>query len=549
MKRHTDLLVACTACGALLLAACSKDKPTVVPEPEQASPLSITVADIGYAPADGDKTFAPTPRAATNGYKTGFTEGDAVGLYIVRDGVVTAANVKLTAVAITGGDTSDTSGANLTWTTDEELSHFSGNSYYLYYPWQSSPQGAPASGASVESIRDTEFFADMITSWQPATDQSDYAAGYSASDLMTAAGKITSRQTDGRQIVGFAMEHRMALTVVELPKTIYKFTNVPAIPEYTVSIAKAAFDARVQPYLMKDGTYRYLTNPRTAEPRDLTGSYTGADGTIHDFGFTPCTATGKYEIRKIDGGYTEKSHALQTGDFFLSDGNLLPKEADTELVQAANVVGIVFQTDPARIGEAEKKALGGKAHGLVMALKNAAIDLTWGPSDMDEGLTKCETKVATYNDISGLHNCTHIRTNRDGFDAYPAFKAAEDYNATCPVSSVSTGWYLPAAGQWWDIFQHLGQVPAIADKSEQTSQTSGHIYYHEQGDFLATLHASMEKIADENKDAFESRFWIWTSSEYSSSEARNWDSLHDYYLGSGYHRKDETGYVRPVLAF
>ena len=37
---------------------------------------------------------------------------------------------------------------------------------------------------------------------------------------------------------------------------------------------------------------------------------------------------------------------------------------------------------------------------------------------------------------------------------YPAFKAADDYNTTCPVPATTTGWYLPASGQWWDILQN-----------------------------------------------------------------------------------------------
>lgn len=73
-----------------------------------------------------------------------------------------------------------------------------------------------------------------------------------------------------------------------------------------------------------------------------------------------------------------KLHTLRVGDFFLADGRLLPYDTDKEKVQASNVVGIVFQTNPGRVGEAERKVLGGEAHALVMALKNAAVDVTFG---------------------------------------------------------------------------------------------------------------------------------------------------------------------------
>ena len=79
-----------------------------------------------------------------------------------------------------------------------------------------------------------------------------------------------------------------------------------------------------------------------------------------------------------------------------------------------------------------------------MAVKNIATRQAWGLFGMDEGLTTCRTKADNYNDISGYGNCEHIRANRGSFANYPAFKAADGYNTTCPVPATTTGWYLPA---------------------------------------------------------------------------------------------------------
>ena len=256
---------------------------------------------------------------------------------------------------------------------------------------------------------------------------------------------------------------------------------------------------------------------------------------------------------------------LKIGDYFYSDGTwsdggLRKLYADGSMVIAAEkpvpvsgktVVGIVFQTDKSRIGPKEKEKLGGedKAHGLVMALKNATTDQRWGPFGQDEGLTKCVTKADDYNDISGYGNCEHIRTNRGNFDNYPAFKAAYDYNTTCPVSATTTGWYLPASGQWWNILQNLGGCPVFAKQDEQTSSQSGDFTWTGQGDVPAALNAWMEKIATDSKDNFRNGDWLWSSSEYSDKRARFWYVSSRGTVCSDWTSKSSDVDVRPVLAF
>ena len=267
--------------------------------------------------------------------------------------------------------------------------------------------------------------------------------------------------------------------------------------------------------------------------------------------------------KKVKQSFT--ADELKIGDYFYSDGTwsdggLRKLYADGSMVIAAEkpvpvsgktVVGIVFQTDKSRIGAKEKEKLGGedKAHGLVMALKNATTDQRWGPFGQDEGLTKCVTKADDYNDISGYGNCEHIRTNRGNFDNYPAFKAAYDYNTTCPVSATTTGWYLPASGQWWNILQNLGGCPVFAKQDEQTSSQSGDFTWTGQGDVPAALNAWMEKIATDSKDNFRNGDWLWSSSEYSDNRARLWYVSSRGTVCSDWTSKSSDVDVRPVLAF
>ena len=519
----------------LLLVSCTQEEFPAVQD--KAQQLTISVTDGGYTSAVENMKTRVETRAVENGYTTEFTEGDACGFYMVRGGKPVYSNVKLTAEkdAATGGIMWKTDGTTLAAGMD-------GESYYLYYPYQADMAGKTATPAEGAVMTDAEFFKPLIDGWQPGDDQSTHAA-YTASDLMTAGGSTTG--TGNTIHLSFAMKHRMALAVIEMPKTVYRFTDAN-VPDYTVP-SEATFTGTAKPLRMADGTYRYLV---PASMPAIEGSYDEGNREFTINTSAPLPVNGEYKKYKVDGAAeTIKNHTLQVGDFFLADGNLLPKETEASEVRTVNVVGIVFQTDPKRIGQAEKNKLGGNVHGLVMAVKNIATWRAWGPYGQDEGLTKCVTKADNYNDISGYGNCEHIRANRGSFANYPAFKAADDYNTICPVPSTTTGWYLPASGQWWDILQNLGGCPVLADVTLQTSSDSGDFFWSGQGDVPAALNAWMGKIATASKDNFNDRDWFWSSSEYLDTGVRAWAVYSDGYVNCNWRNKGFSHGVRPVLAF
>ena len=535
----------------LLLVSCTQEEFPAVQD--KAQQLTISVTDGGYTSAVENMKTRVETRAVENGYTTEFTEGDACGFYMVRGGKSVYSNVKLTAEkdAATGGIMWKTDGTTLAAGMD-------GESYYLYYPYQADMAGKTATPAEGAVMTDAEFFKPLIDGWQPGDDQSTHAA-YTASDLMTAGGSTTG--TGNTIHLSFAMKHRMALAVIEMPKTVYKFIDAN-VPDYTVG-AEATFTGTAKPLRMADGTYRYLVH---SSMPTIEGCY---DGGNREFTITTSAShpvVGEYKRYKVDGAaetiknvtYAESGIA-RIGDFYCTKNNgttgyLIPKEADETTVQAAKVVGIVFQTDKSRIGAKEKEKLGGEGnvHGLVMAVKNIATRQAWGLFGMDEGLTTCRTKADNYNDISGYGNCEHIRTNRGNFDSYPAFKAAYDYNTTCPVPATTTGWYLPASGQWWDILQNLGGCPALADVTQQTSpDIAGEFLWKSQGDVPAALNKWMENIAVGDKDTFNNLVSFCSSSEHSKYHTWYWilNNFQGMVRCIWASKFDGSDNVRPVLAF
>ena len=498
--------------------------------------LTISIIDSGHASAEG-----PATRTVEDGYTTKFSEGDVCGLFMFRGGQTVYSNLKLTAET-------DAATGKLVWKPETGKSLAGGlpdENYYIYYPYQSDMTGKTAASTGA-TLTDAEFFAPLIDSWQPRKDQSSYEA-YAASDLMTANGSVETG-TDNSLTLTFSMAHRMALAVVELPAFVYRFTNKISIPDYVFS-SPTEFDSEALPYLISDGTCRYLFHPSAGMELSAYNDSRQCEFSIE---VQPNQiAGGSYRLYKPNGGRVVKLHTLQVGDFFLADGHLLPYDADNEKVQTSNVVGIVFQTNPARIGDAEKKVLGGEAHALVMALKNAAVDVTfWITRPVESYLPACTSKAEGYNDISGYWNSEQMRKACGDFSSYPALKAADEYNKYYPVPATTTGWYLPSSGQCWDLLQYLGGCPALADPAEQTSDALGYDERLGQGDVPAALNKWMAKIADKDKHTFASSDNIWTST-WSRSSVHNWD----IYAGGVYCRYLYTAIsygrmiVRPVLAF
>ena len=446
--------------AALLLTACTQEE-LPLPGADNAAPLAITVTDGGYAPtaSPGDMQKATATRATENGYRTDFTAGDQCGLYIVRNGAVVCENIKLTAAEGTEG--------GLVWQPDAGVTlagGLSGESYFLYYPYQENMKDKVTASAT----SDEEFFAPLINGWQPEADQSDYA-NYTNSDLMTAKG--TASKADGKLSLSFAMTHRMALAVIEMPKTVYKFTDT-GIPDYTILTA-ADFTAEAKPYRNSDGTYRYIVKPAQSAS-SLTGSY---DNGKKEFTVTPNgIVTGNYKTYKVDGAKTdEKSHDLQPGDYLLADGNLVGKDETLTTGQQADVIAIVFHAGHHANDGSDYSSTGigqQKCHGYAVALQDATSSYCmWGVYGTELGCYPTDGNGNKQNnhsnpdiDWSGYSYTQTIITAAGGKEnlnateqsGYPAtWYAVVDYeNNKAQAPANSSGWFLPSIGQMWNVYQN-----------------------------------------------------------------------------------------------
>ena len=450
-----------------------------------------------------------------------------------------------------------------------------------------------------------------VSAWTPdiesETDISDQSGGYAAFDVLyaSAIGRYD-------QAINLRFIHRMAkievilkagegITEEELEGATVTIFGDP-LTHSTAGLVSPGdqSDGEIKPYYdAATKKYEALVPPQDMTGKPLIRISIGSN----DFTYTPETeAAGKFgffggkryaytitvkangiDVQSVTSGtwvangeenVTSKrvkqrftADELKIGDYFYSDGTwsdggLRKIYADGSMhidyykpvpLRGKTVVGIVFQTDKSRIGKKEKEKLGGenKAHGLVMAVKNAnaAEKVIWSnESRYLDFLNDCVSKSNNYSDISGYGNCESIRSLEGNFDKYPALQAVDGYNTTCPVPTTTTGWYLPSSGQWWDILQNLGGCPALADGYQQTSSDINEFFWSKQGNVPDALNKWMWGIDGWDKFSYYHQFW--SSSKFKGNTMRYWvANSDDGWISCRWGNVNFQLYVRPVLAF
>lgn len=503
---------------AALAVSCgdSGDDPTPDSKP---LPMDVLVTSEGYV--------ASGAAGSDKNYPVELAEGTAVGLYVVHGDGRSEGPVKLTL------------GPDEAWTAESgvSLGYVEGDKFFAFCPYDEQLAGKVDASATT----DEAFFAELIAGWTPRTDQS---ADFAASALLTGTGVVT--KVGPVASLDLQMKPRTALAVLTFPATKYVFDNQPAIPEYRVAASGITFDNGVKAHVAADGSYLYQVNPAQSTTPPLSGKY-GDDKPwkqeVADL------KSGCYTLCPIGGGEVEKHHTLQVGDFFLSDGNLLAKDADAATVGAARVVGVVFQIDPSRIPESDKKALGGIVHAQVLSTggifrkfdqsANNAKWCVWGGSGERD-----ESELIPYVDPEGdvktvAKRCDEcldgyaytqaiLKNRKKDVEAYryPVFKDMLDFAAgkgALAGGVRSTGWYLPAVGQWFDIIRNLGGY-ALDVNGADLGNNEGYYFFAwnnpKKIDVVGNLNKAMQSVKAECKAEYPAgTSFLWCSSVLSDKEA------------------------------
>ena len=257
--------------GAAIIVSCSQNEEMEGMEFSQN--FQINVFDGGYQNIDAIGT-----RAAEKDYSTKFTDGDAIGVFAVKNGNVVEDISNRKFVMNDGIWELNDGGDAISYKAND----FQKMTFYAYYPYNES--------VTFEPSKDDPF-ETYVQNWQIGNDQD---ANYTNYDLMTSTGDVHGDRLKGK--IAFSMQHRMALAVIQMPEIVYSFTNEPAIDDYKLPVAVGDFNvdgASAKPFYQEStDAYRFLVKP--SKTFTITGSYTGVKEM-------------NYEIKKtLEGGTAKK---------------------------------------------------------------------------------------------------------------------------------------------------------------------------------------------------------------------------------------------------
>lgn len=273
--------------------------------------------------------------------------------------------------------------------------------------------------------------------------------------------------------------------------------------------------------------------------------------------------------------------APKIGDYYYSDGTwsdgglvsidadgLNPVWSDTKPAPVAGktVVGIVFQTDPARIAASDKEK--GFTHGYAVAVKNAH------PAD------KGTVQFSTDTDFASTPKAKIAKTWYENVNGYEeTMKVVSDYGAnlsiwcpafdftvnnfTLPAPESSSGWFLPGTGQLWDMVANLcGHEAALLLKEWQTSTYNVYNGYNAEDvsyDVIARFNETIARIPAGEKEelfvtdaAYYDTCTLWATTSFEPGETAciihiGGPVKHTVELMCEY--IDYDGIARPILAF
>jgi len=255
------------------------------------------------------------------------------------------------------------------------------------------------------------------------------------------------------------------------------------------------------------------------------------------------------------------------GTYLYSDGTYgtsIPAPTATP-----HIIGIVFTSTTYPTSTTDKAK--GWSHGYAIALKNAVAyssGVTWGPNKKE--LSDYSDWASMKADLDGYTKTNTIKTNYLStlLSNYPAFYYALGYGTSqipstttyaAPAGSVTSGWYLPSIGQWYDICVNLGGMTATPTI---TSTAQGYWYNNSSGSTgysykcAAAINAYLTALSNNgySVDLFSTIISGTTEVYWSSSEYTNSNAYYAYFSSNGYmylygNNKAHTYGVRPVVAF
>lgn len=486
-KQHFTLTSLCVVLLATLsvVGGCSTESidPSAGTDDGTPMPLTICATASSFDEAltvSADRLSSSVTRTPTqDGNTATFNTGDAIGIFIVKDGAIIDGvnNMKFTYQAATAD-------VEARWTppAGSQIYYYAGATYIAYFPY--------TNGVTIDPSQST---ADIIVSLsnnallQPTADQST-AASYAASDLMTASGTPVTGSSDAETILTLNFTHSYCqLTVVpRIAKGCiapvgggftYRAGSKAPVPD--VNVKDVVINGVPAYRVTADESYRVIVKPTSASSQ-MQGSYTSEEAAmvftsdVYADGFA---AGNSYRVNSdspfaVEG--QDGTRPLAPGDFVFHGTNGIEVYPGNGVLEGGKIpgytqaIGIVVTCDKSRMTD---KACSDNSwnHAYVMGLEDCGSELNWGPSwSSDEDVLPNMTRAnGAENDMNGYAETEAMlaeRASKGDLGNYDTFKAINDYRTSNPVpsdlSDKRSPWFIPSVGQWFDVMANLcGRSP------------------------------------------------------------------------------------------
>lgn len=449
MKTNSWKITFMALAMATAMTGCNQNNELGTPAPSsEEDVLNVVATANDFVSSDA------TSRVSETDYTTTFEEGDAIGVFVVRDGEALISNMKMTL----GADRTTWAGEN-----GAKLYYYKDADYIAYSPY--------TEGLSVTS--ETEIISHFTTKLQGSTGQSTLA-DYQAADLMTAS--VAAAEVTRGQNINFKFAHQMSMIEIKVPIRAYKTSGGY---EYSAPLGlkvkigdKEGFslctfgkettgDAGSE---VTKGIYRCIVAPSDAA-LNVEGEF--QDGSVPVYfpaaGGAALSVTPKAGSYKgFDVNYTYESYNaerdLEIGDYYYADGSIWPN--DLENAPKTGCIGIIFSTTVAEQSLIDLKY----NHGYVVSIVGQDVNRLYDGN----GKRKWNLQAGLVN------SAVTINDSFDDRDAYTKFTKLLENNIDVALDTKSfgtttetlkyaapqksTGWMLPTVGLIVDIFNNLSTV-------------------------------------------------------------------------------------------
>lgn len=559
MKTNSWKITFMALAMATAMTGCNQNNELGTPAPSsEEDVLNVVATANDFISSDA------TSRVSETDYTTTFEEGDAIGVFVVRDGEALISNMKMTL----GADGTTWAGEN-----GAKLYYYKDADYIAYSPY--------TEGLSVTS--ETEIISHFTTKLQGSTGQSTLA-DYQAADLMTAS--VAAAEVTRGQNINFKFAHQMSMIEIKVPIRAYKTRggyeySAPLGLKVTMAEESATGkefslctfgkettgDAGSE---VTKGIYRCIVAP-SETALNVEGEFQDGSDPVY-FPATNGAAlsvtpkAGSY--KGFDVNYTYESYNaerdLEIGDYYYADGSIYPKKLGN--APKTGCVGIIFSTETSVTDQANNWS-----HGYVVSLFDTDdINTKYSWSTVNEDITSLNLYEKTVDSF------TSAFADYDGYSATQAILAAPSYSAAAyaavnaavtygkEIPSLTSGWYLPSIGQVALIINNLGVANGTQTSKMFTPQNAmeglgGGKFDEKSGapEAMLALQQTLQKVGGEfyyypiaENPGYGYRWW--TSSGVQGDNTKAWSIDTNSYKFLLYDAsKSETGnmHVRPVFAF